>query len=727
MDRRLIALALLASLASPPLPAAGQERSLPVSVVVPQARWAPRAEARVEVTAVEVSVAVEDPVATTTLDITLKNPTARRLESQLLVPVPPRAAIREFRYQGTAPAAPAELLPAPAARRLYDDIVRRELDPALLEFIGQDLVRSSVFPVEPGAGQRVRLVYEHVLPEAGGRVDYLLPRTESLEYRVPWTIRVHLRARRPISTVYSPSHPFRTTRLGPGELALELERGGAGVPGPVRLSYLRGGDGLAATTFEYPEAGGEAGYFLVVAGLPTPPGQAAAIPRELTLALDRSGSMRGATWDQAVAAAEEALRSLRPGERFQVLTYHHAVETFAPGPVPVSADAVAGALRWIRGQVPSGGTNLHEALATALAPEAAPGTLPLVLFLSDGRPTVGETRESAIVRLAARHNPAGRRVFTYGIGAEPDSALLERIAFESRAAATFILPGEDVRARMTESFRRLGTPILASPVLRWKGAVEDVFPARLPDLFEGDPLVLAGRFRGTGPIELVLEGQEAGRARTFQLRIAVAGTTRHSFVPRLWAQRKISDLLDRIRYAGADPGPEAERVAAGLAGEVVRLSRQFGILTEYTAFFAREGTELGGPGEVARVRRELRDKALRVRSGPASVSQDANRAGRKAAAWVDPRNALLDEDLRPVELGGVNQVGDLAFHRRGGRWVDARLFEQPGRAARRVVAGTEEHARVADRLARDGRQGALALPGEVVVLVDGTPVSLVNQ
>ncbi len=724
MVRLQLALALFASLAIPPRPAVAQQSALRV---VPQARPLPRGARQVEVTAVDAVVVVDDPVATTTLDVSLRNPTGARLEAQILVPVPSRAAIRDFAFQGDSTGAGAELLPAADARKLYDDIVRRERDPALLEFAGHDLVRSSVFPVEPGGGQKLRLVYEHVLSEAGGRVDYLLPRTESLEYRVPWRIRIHLRARGPITSVYSPSHPFRTTRLAAGALALELEPGAAAVPGPVRLSYLRGGDGLAATSFVYPEAGGEAGYFLVVAGLPPPSAAAAPIPRELTLVLDRSGSMRGANWDQAVAAAGEVLGSLRPGERFQVVTYNHVVDVLAPSPVPVAPDTVARALGWIRGQAPAGGTNLHEALATALAPEAAPGALPLVLFLTDGLPTVGETREPAIVSLATRDNPGRRRIFTYGVGAEPNTALLERLASESRAAATFILPGEDVHARMAGSFRRLNTPVLADPVLRWSGAVEEVFPARLPDLFEGDPLVVVGRFRGAGPIELVLEGRAAGRARAFRFRFDSGGSTRHGFVPRLWAQRMISDLLDRIRYAGADPGVEAERTVTSLTAEIVRLSRRFGILTEYTSFFAREGEALGGAGaEVARARRELQDKALRVRSGKGSVAQDANRARRKAAGWVDPRNTILGDGLEAVELGGVNQVGDLAFHRRGGRWVDARLLDRGGEAPRAVAAGSAAHRALVDRLAREGRQGLLALRGEIVVLVDGRPVVLIN-
>ncbi len=270
MARLPLALSLFAAalLAAPRLTVA-QVRSHPLNVV-PQARLAPWSHAQVEVTAVDAVVTIDDPVTTTTLDITLHNRTAARLGSQVLIPVPPRAAIRDFRYQGAARDGRAELLPAAEARRIYDDIVRRERDPALLEFIGQDLVRSSVFPVEPGAGQKIRLTYEHVLPEVAGRVDYVIPRTESLEYRVLWTLRVHLRARRPIATVYSPSHPFRTTRLGPGELAMELEAGAALLPGPVRLSYLRGGDGLAATSFIYPE-GQRRGRILPPRGGPPAP------------------------------------------------------------------------------------------------------------------------------------------------------------------------------------------------------------------------------------------------------------------------------------------------------------------------------------------------------------------------------------------------------------------------------------------------------------------------
>ena len=730
MDRTILALALIAPLTAPAQELHLHPRPLLPHHVVPQARRLPEpGSGRVQVTGVNVTVAITDQMATTTMDVALRNPTPARLESELVVPVPARTVVRGFQYQGAALEGKLEVLPADEARRIYDATVVRQRDPALLEFIGNDLVRSSVFPVEAGAEQKVRLIYEHLLPLEGSRVDYVIPRTESLEYQVPWTITVRIRSRRPLSTVYSPSHPFRTVRAAPGELSLQLEPSGATAPGPVRLSFVLGGEDMGAAFFAYPEAGGEAGYFLVVAGAP---GRRAAIetaPRELTLVVDRSGSMQGTKWSQTVAAAREVLHSLRPEERFNVVLYHQEVEAFARAPIPASPASTARAIEWIGDHGPRGGTNIHEALQVALAQPATAGTLPLVLFLTDGLPTVGETREASIVQLAARSNPAGRRIFTFGIGADVNSPLLERIAWESRAVATFLLPGDDVRERMVSSFRRLGSPVLASPTLRLEGAVEDVFPARLPDLFEGDQLVLVGRYRGRGPRAFEVSGREAGLARSFRFTFDVASaSTRHGFVPRLWASRKIGELLDRIRNAGSEPDPDAQRHVDPLTAEVVRLSREFGILTEYTAFLAREGVELGAPGAVmAQARKQVQEKALTTRSGAGSVAQDANRVSRKSSTWVDPRNSALDEELRPVEFRTVNQVGDLAFYKRGRRWVDARLLRSAQTPAPTIVApGSAAHRRLAERLARDGRQGALALSGEVLLLVDGEPVSFVN-
>ena len=192
-------------------------RAFSSHVVIPQARAIALAEPRagVRLTEVRAAVSILEQVAATTLEISLENPSPRRLEAEMLVPVPEKAAVRSFAYDGAGSEPTAELLPKDEARRIYDSIVAKSRDPALLEFIGYNLIRSSVFPVEPNGKQKVRLTYEQLLPSDAGRVDYVLPRSESLEYSVPWHITVEIKSKQPVSTVYSPSHRLEVQRRDP--------------------------------------------------------------------------------------------------------------------------------------------------------------------------------------------------------------------------------------------------------------------------------------------------------------------------------------------------------------------------------------------------------------------------------------------------------------------------------------------------------------------------------
>jgi Ca-activated chloride channel family protein len=300
------------------------QRALAANVIVPQRRAFDVAQhGAVQITAVDVTVAIRQQVATTTMDISLANPLAgRRLEAELIVPVPDGAVVRGFTFQGAADEPTAEVLPKEQARRLYDSIVAKVRDPALLEFVGFNLVRSSVFPVEAGGTQKVRLIYEHLLPADGDRIDYLLPRSEALDYTVPWHITATITSDRPISTVYSPSHGLKTIKRTERSVTVAITTAARTEPGPFRMSFLLERNGVTASLFAYPDPQVGGGYFLLLAGLPAPKPQqgAAAIKRELTLVLDRSGSMNGKKLNQVRQAARQIIAGLEPGEFFNIIT-----------------------------------------------------------------------------------------------------------------------------------------------------------------------------------------------------------------------------------------------------------------------------------------------------------------------------------------------------------------------------------------------------------------------
>ncbi|MGE3780973.1 MAG: VIT domain-containing protein, partial [Pirellulaceae bacterium] len=687
-------------------------------------------------------VVIVDQVATTTLDIDLRNRTGSRLEAELVVPVPSDAVVRGFDFQGRAEEPTAELLPREEARRAYDAIVAQTRDPALLEFIGYNLIRSSVFPVEARGTQRVRLTYESVLPADGHRIDYVLPRSESLEYEVPWEVTVAIRSRRGIATVYSPSHPLestadprrdaRTVRVPP---RAQTE------PGAFRLSYLVRGDDVTASLLAYPDSSG-GGYFLVLAGIPpacashAEEQDAPRLLRELTLVIDRSGSMNGDKLHQAREAARQIISGLRDGEAFNIVAYSDDVECLAPRPLVKSRRTEAIAHRFLDALRPRGGTNIHDALLEALRPAPHVDMLPLCLFLTDGRPTIGETSERAIRKLATARNPYGRRIFTIGVGVDVHSPLLENLAYQSRGTATFVLPGEDVEEKVAAVFRQLAGPVLADPQLAVLesdgqpalGRVTDLLPARLPDLFDGDQLVLLGRYTSDDPLTFVLSGNFQGRTRKFRFQFDLDhATNRNAFVPRLWAGRKIATLVDAIRSSGADPATvPADSQLRELVDEIVRLSTEFGVLSEYTSFLAREGTDLSRKDAVLlEATQQFRERAIGARTGAAAVNQDVNAAQQKAQSFANLRNASLDAQLQRVAISGVQQIADRAFYCKDDTWIDSRLVDrrhEDRRATREIEFGSPEFMRLARELAAEGRQGSVAFHQDTLLLVDGETV-----
>jgi len=705
--------------------------------------------APIQVEEVRAKVSILESTARTTLEVQLRNPGRSRAEAVLLLPVPAGAVVSSFLFEGASSEPTARLLPREEARRTYDEIVARVKDPALLEFAGSNLVRSSVFPVEPGGRQRVRLTYEELLEEDGGRIDYVLPRSESLSVRVPWKIDVQIDSPSPISMVYSPSHDLETLLRKTRRVQLRVSAAARLAPGPFRISYLPERDEVTASLLAYPDRKVGGGYFLVMAGLPAvPPENGNRLKREVTLVFDRSGSMAGEKMDQARAAALQIVEGLEDGEAFNIIDYSSRVSKFAASPVIKSRKSVLEARDYLAAMRPTGGTNIHDALLEALRQERRQGFLGLVLFMTDGLPTVGRTTEGEISSMVAAANIHQRRIFTFGVGQDVNVPLLDRLSDRTRATSTFVLPGEDVELKLAKVFRRLYGPVLADLELETVDeqgavttrAVREILPARLPDLYEGDQLVLLGQYLADRkPLHFRLKGNYLGKERVFSFRFDVSrASTTNSFVPRLWAARKIAFLIDQIRQAGATlaGGP----IAVGtdifsdprfreIAEEILRLSTEFGILSEYTSFLATEGTDLG---EWERLRLacndELNRRAVRTRFGEGAVSQGHNFNEKKGQVLLNYDNAYWDENNALVSNYGVQQICDRAFFLQGDQWIDSRIISggQSLQPEREIEFGSEEHAVMLDVLMAQGRQGLLALPGNTLLQYQGKAVLVRN-
>ncbi len=752
----------------------------PSVLVVPQQRvFAIGGQpAAVHIASVDAGVTVMGQVATIVLRLDLRNNSQLVEQAQLLVPVPDGAVVRGFDFQGAATAPTARLLDRGQARAEYESIVSRARDPALLEFAGRGMIQSSVFPVPPGGKQAVTVTYEQVLPRQGARVDFVLPRSDMAGYAaVPWRIGVRIKAGRPVTTLYSPSHEFSLLRLHADTVFVETVEASRRVPGSFLLSWVEGdgpaGD-VAGSVLACPEESGQGGHFLLLAGAPAPAPDAT-VSREVTLVIDRSGSMAGGKIEQARAAALQVLEGLREWETFNVIDYSDDVARFAEAPLLRTSENLARARAYVQGLSAHGGTNIHAALLAAAAQPARDGFLPVVLFLTDGLPTVGVSDEARIRADFAAANAHHRRLFAFGVGDDVNAPLLDGLAASTRATSTYVHPGEDVEAKVGDVYKRLYGPVLAEPtlaVLDETGQpdtllVRDLQPATLPDIYSEDQLVVLGRYLGPRSVRFRLDGRTAQGPRSWEFTLDPAQASRESaFVPRLWAAREIGALVDEVRQAGAVPGQQpADARMRELVEEIVALSTHYGVLTEYTAFMATEGTDLSDTDQLtARVRALLQGRAAGDRTGRGAVSQAVN-LRRLQAAQRDRSGSYLDRDLKRIKVASVQQVDDLTLFRIGPRWVDGRLVAlsrhdralqlslPPGAPAEALAAreaglkntsaesapaggaalapdvprfdvvsfGTPEYFALAERLAGEGRPGVLALRAELYLLVGERP------
>ncbi len=727
-------------------------------VIVPQHRVVavrPSMAQGIALTQVGAIVSIKDRVAQTTLNLTVHNPSATAAEAVLLVPVPAGATVKSFAFTA-APGQPANhaegvanIMPRDEARRMYDSIVRAARDPGLLEFAGATLLRSSVFPIGAGATQHIRVEWEELLTSTEGRLDYLLPRSERLGQESPWSLQLSVQHSAGIAAVYSPSHTLIEQAHDEATLGRRFVVDGASAraPGPFLMSVLPvQGSGTSATIAAYPVPAQGGGYFMLLGGMAAPPVAGASMPREVTIVLDRSGSMAGGKLDQAKAAITQVVESLGAGERFNIIDYSNGVSLFAPEPVAADGRGVVEARAYIASLRPAGGTNISDALVEALRQPHAAGTLPIVLFLTDGLPTVGQTSERAIREIAERGNPHGRRIYAIGVGADVNVPLLDRIADLTRAKTTYIVPGEDVEVKVAQVSKQLVGPMLTDVSITARNAggaedtrrVHDLAPRRVPDVFAGEQLVVFGAYRGNEPTQLEVKARAPMGAVSSTVPFDPAtATTRNAYVARLWATRRIAELVDEVRQRAADRPTAPVGTAPGLddpmskelIDEIVQLSARFGVLTEYTAFFANEGTNLGDWGGLAGGCRDLLEsRAVATRTGAAALNQGINFNEMKGKAQLAYDNRFVDATLRTQTIQSVQHVSDRCFYNNAGRWVDSQLVAQqrdashaPDEQAQAITIdetvefGTDRHLTLVAELAQEGRQAVLSLPGDTIV------------
>jgi Ca-activated chloride channel family protein len=576
-----------------------------------------------------------------------------------------------------------EILEAEEARRIYDDIVRRRRDPALLEYVGRNTVQASVFPIEPGDEQRIEVEYSQVLDVEDGVVHYVYPlNTERFSPRPLEEVSVHVEVQgdTPIGTIYSPSHSVATQRLGENGFEVGYEESDVLPETDFDLYWTLATQDIALNLLTYRESADQDGFFLLMVTPPVEVDEQEVISKDVILVLDVSGSMEGDKLEQAKDALTYVLDHLNRADRFNVIAFSTGTRIFADELLP--ARDTGEALDWVRDLDAVGGTDIDAALRLAM--EQAGDLRPtVVIFLTDGLATEGETDTSRILDNVAYAAPDNVRLFAFGVGNDVDTVLLDRLVEEHRGTSAYVREGQRIDDEVSAFYNKVSTPVLADIELELRGSgirLEDMYPDPLPDLFAGTQLVIAGRYRGDGRADIRLSGEINDRPQTYtykdlRFRSHAGG---ESFIPRLWATRKIGHLLNEIRLHGEDPE---------LVDAVVDLSVRYGVITPYTSFLIDEHdifTE-GARDDLAE-EFAAQEEAESAVSGAGAVERAAEEG---AMSGAEAPAALPTMPIAP-DLGGgeaapppgvapgevvtaadvVKLVGDKTFVYRNGVWID---------------------------------------------------------
>jgi Ca-activated chloride channel family protein len=608
-----------------------------------------------EVREVRIDARVRDQVAEVRVSQTFHNPGSTQLESEFLFPMPEDGAVENFVLMVDGRELPGRLLDKDEARRIYENIVRSKRDPALLEYMGRGLFRTSVFPIPPGADRQVTMRYTHVLRRDRNVVEFSYPfGTQKFTARPiqRLALNVDITSREPIKSFYSPSHETAFKTIDDHHATIRMEQHDVIPTADFRAIYTLEDGELGATVLSTRPSAGEDGYFLLLASPKVKRPDEKPRPKTVIFVLDRSGSMSGKKIDQARKSLQFVLDNLREDDLFNIIAYDDRVETFRPELQRYRSETRAEAGRFVENLRPGGSTNIDGALRAALEMLRDDQRPSYVLFLTDGLPTAGETKETAIAEHVREANKVRARIFSFGVGFDVNARLLDRLSAGNSGASEYVKPDEDIEAKVARFFAKLTSPVLANLRIDFGGTdVNRTYPRDVPDLFEGGQLLLVGRYRDSGKTTVRIRGKVGDERQSFEFPAELAEPGRgasYDFVEKLWAIRRVGFILDQIDLHGS---------STELTSELVELSKKYGILTPYTSFLADERTDLHA-GVQLRREAEAQLGALREAEGVRGVGQRDAKAGYMMADRFGAANApRMAGRAGMMGMGGMGGMG----------------------------------------------------------------------
>jgi len=617
-----------------------------------------------------VIVSISNQVATTKVDQVFENPYDHAVEGTYIFPIPAQASLHQFKMHVNGKPLNTKLFTKEEARRTYESLVHTHKDPALLEYLDHGMVQATIASIPPKGKIQVKLEYTELLTADNGTIKYyytLGTEKFSAQPLKDVSITLDIQSSQPLVNVFCPTHAVDVQTPNLTQAYVTYKEQNVRPDRDFILYYTLPQDDLGFNVLTY-KNGKEDGFFLAMVSPNSDKSVQPIVAKNIIFVVDISGSMSGKKLVQAKEALVFCLNNLNREDRFNVIAFDDSIRLYKNNLVPATQDNVGQAVSFVQALDVRGSTDIDTALKTALQQCTTSDNPTMIIFLTDGCPTVGECNIGAIIKNTKQANASKVRLFSFGIGHDVNTTLLDKISLDNKGVSDYVTPDETIEGKVTSFYRKVANPVLTDVAIAFAGTqVKEIYPVDVPDLFLGSQLLVIGRYTSGGPVTMQVAGKQNGAEKQFAFPCTfVSNDTINDFLPRLWAGRKIAHLTDQIVLNGSNQE---------LVDHIIALSRQYGIMTPYTSFLVDLSAQEFAKGIVTDAMKQQAaqtlNSAVHKQTGEDSVMrslyQKSLREGSSVAMSYSEGSAERAQDMSEM----VRPVKARTFYFKDGMWIDA--------------------------------------------------------
>lgn len=680
-----------------------------------------RYRSQLEINQYRIKIAINNQLARTEINQTFTNRNNSEMDGLYVFPLSDDTALSNLALSIDGKPTTGRLLSEFESRRIYRTCAENG-NSAFLEYQGSKAYVVEIPSIPANSRQEFALEYTQIIDVDSDLARYTYPlslakygdrRIEDL------TVEMIIESDSELRTVYSPSHEVEINRKDDKNVQIQYTDQHFDPDEDFQCFYSVSNEDFGMTVLTHRAEGDEDGYFMLQISPKYDTQKTEVIEKDFIFVLDHSGSMAGEKVEQAKEALKYCVNSLNEGDRFNLILFNTQITLFSDklhgneewiGSEPTTLfqgmsnqlvsvnDGRQKAIAFIDGIHGTGGTNINDALLTALSGKPDPERPRIIVFLTDGCPTVGETNDAVILKNIAKANDNQTRIFVFGVGYDVNVRLLDKLAEDNGGTRNYVEPHENIEVAVSSLFNKMNDPVLVDVALNFGDIIaKELAPSKLPDLFRGEQLTLFGRYENHGDTTIRLRGSIGSEQQEFTKTVQFKEIeNENDFLPTLWATRRIAELVDDAALNGYNDE---------IRKEIERLSKEYDVVTPHTEFEElNDGT----------YRRNLKLNIDQAYAPDIEVSESI-RHSRVMRMTKEREHLLHDVDKK--------HVGRKTFHRQNGIWVDSSYDGVSDR--KEIEFGSEEYFDLADQSPELAK--SLKLHPPIIICHHGVNYHIIEQ